>query len=82
MLPRRSSCIHENPASFYSVAVHAGLQHPGLVFAADTKKDAKTAPAGPIDLNNATQSQLESLNGVGPATAKENHRRPALRFGG
>jgi len=46
------------------------LAVPGLMLA-DSKKDAKTAPAGPIDLNNATQSQLESLNGVGPATAKK-----------
>jgi hypothetical protein len=47
------------------------LALPGLVLA-DAKKDAKAATAsGPIDLNNATQSQLESLNGVGPATAKK-----------
>jgi hypothetical protein len=47
------------------------LSTPGLVLA-DSKKDTKKeAPAGPIDLNNASQSQLESLNGVGPATAKK-----------
>ena len=49
------------------------LAIPGLVLA-DTKKekkDAKTAPAGPVDLNNASQSELEALNGVGPATAKK-----------
>jgi hypothetical protein len=47
------------------------LAVPGLVLA-DSKKDGKKeAPSGPIDLNNATQSQLESLSGVGPATAKK-----------
>ena len=50
------------------------LAIPGLVLA-DTKKEAKkvakTAPAGPVDLNNASQSELEALNGVGPATAKK-----------
>ena len=59
----------------YTILLSAlSLAIPGLVLA-DTKKEAKkaakTAPAGPIDLNNASESELVSLNGVGPATAKK-----------
>jgi hypothetical protein len=44
------------------------------VFAA-TKKDAaqpgKTAPAKPVDLNNASQSELVAVPGIGTSTAKK-----------
>ena len=36
-----------------------------------TKPTASTAPAGPVDLNSASEKDLEDLPGVGPATAKK-----------
>ena len=33
-----------------------------------------------VNLNSATQQELEALPGVGEATAKEDHRRPTLLF--
>ena len=38
---------------------------------AKAAKAAKAAPAGKVDLNNASASELDSLPGVGPATAKK-----------
>ena len=35
------------------------------------KKGGKTAPASPVDLNNATQSELQSVPGIGAPTAKK-----------
>lgn len=40
------------------------------VKAAERPVDAAVAPASSINLNTATQRELESLRGIGPATAK------------
>jgi hypothetical protein len=57
-----------------SLVAILSLVSTGLVMAdakKEAQKEAKAAAAGPIDLNKASQSELESLNGVGPATAKK-----------
>src|ERR1019366_7649814 len=35
------------------------------------KKSGKAAPASPVDLNTASQAELESVPGIGTATAKK-----------
>ena len=51
-----------------SVFLCIGLVSVGL---AATKEEPKKEPAKLVDLNTASQADLESLKGVGPATAKK-----------
>jgi hypothetical protein len=48
-----------------------GAAHPAFAQSSKSDKAAKTAPANPVDINTATQAELEELPGVGKATAKK-----------
>lgn len=59
---------------FLGLGIASLLLLSGVPASAQAKKEKKekaAAPTGPIDINTASQSDLESVKGIGPATAKK-----------
>ncbi len=59
-------------ALIWSFVLAIGLSAPALAGqAAASKANQARTPASPVNLNSASQADLEALPGVGPATAKK-----------
>ncbi len=62
-------CLALGMASLLLSVPQANAQTPAPAKKEKAKKE--TAPAGPVDINTASQSDLEAVKGIGPATAKK-----------
>ncbi len=59
-------------AAVLTLAVSPGFSQTKKTATAGNKKSGgKTAPASPVDLNDASESELESVPGIGAPTAKK-----------
>ncbi len=59
------------PALFLMLAIPTTHALAAKKKSTDTTKTTKTAPAKPVDLNNASESELVAVPGIGTSTAKK-----------
>jgi len=75
MLKRRSRISSKSKLfcllSFILLITAVFVMTAGLTFAQAKKAVEQKAPAGLVDINNASEKELEGIKGVGPATAKK-----------
>jgi competence protein ComEA len=71
MLKRKNRITLKYFLSFIMLIIVAFVMTVGVTFAQTKKAVEQKTPAGLVDINSASQKDLEELKGVGPATAKK-----------